>query len=221
MLKLAKFLFVFSLLHAFHTRAGVITSPLVDDLNASHYVSFGGYDWTWASPVNIQFYRCQPKNDDGSALIFDNYLTNTANIDACAPPLANQLLAPNFHGWFFYEELFDTNVPINDFLAELALANQKSSAQDLFIDDTGLVIESFSYWNTNTFIATINNPFASDWRSNTRYIDFFSSLASPVKNTIYVRPTATTIQSVPEPTTILILALALITLALGHKKIID
>ena len=96
--------------------AGLITTELTEDA----YISVGGYDWTWASPVNVTDYT-----------VFDfvnGQVTNTFK-DA------------NFHsGWMDI-----VNTPTNPLLEQLFFGLTLAD----FTDKNGDIINSVAYWNTD------------------------------------------------------------------------
>jgi hypothetical protein len=212
------------------SQAGVISTPLTSQLPEDTYVSYGGYDWTWASPYNVQFFNCSMavKNDqfftDHETVIYDNS-GNECGLGA------NQLLAPSFHeGWSFFESLFAAEllsnpVTLEDYLFSLT----GKDVYDVFTDSNGNLINSFEYWNTNNNLtAPYDQDFESDWTNNERFYKeivvnspttmFFSLLSSnstsfPLVNTVYVRK-STSSQPIPEPSTLLIIAVGLLTISL-------
>ncbi|MBA6348450.1 MULTISPECIES: PEP-CTERM sorting domain-containing protein [unclassified Colwellia] len=115
----------------------------------------------------------------------------------------NQLMSPeDFHlneGWRFAttnEELFE--------LSELTLSD--------FTNDNGSLIEAAIYWNTRYMgVDSLNlddSDISSVWVSNVHDNFFF--------DTFYVRNTPA---QVPEPTTIMIFAIALIALSMRNRVI--
>jgi hypothetical protein len=112
----SKLLFSFLLLLSNSAFAGIITSDLAEDT----YFSYGGYDWTWASSVNVTNYE--------RSIFGQGILTNTFE-DA------------SFHsGWM--EIVNSAEHPLLEQLfSELTLAN--------FTDDDNNQIHSAAYWNTN------------------------------------------------------------------------
>jgi len=215
MLKLVKFLFLMTTLSvSFFSSAGLIT-PKAAPLAQNTYVSYGGYDWTWASTYNVQFYFCDPKSDN-STNNYDNYLTSvySSSGSACNTDISNQLMSADYHqGWSFFEDLF-INTNINDYITGLATQNG-ILLQDFFKDGNGNKVQSFDYWNTSINTTSgFNSPFASDWRNKSRAAVSFFSDPSAFANTIYVRKS----QPVPEPSTIFILAIGLLGLSARLRK---
>jgi hypothetical protein len=212
MLNLVKVFSLFLVFFANIASANLIQSRS-SDIPVGSYVTYGGYDWVWASPVNNQFYMCDPKNDD-SSIDYDNFLTEVYTGSDCQAStssfiIPNQLLAPSYYsnaGWDFFENLFT-----NQSLTEYFSSNNIIIDEFFLNTDTQDNIEAFSYWNTainGTF--AFGNPFASDWTGNARSISPFSFEQA---NTVYVRKS----QPVPEPSTLLIFALGLIALAARLK----
>ena len=173
MIKLIKkFIFPLFFLISSSASAGLITTELTEDT----YISYEGYEWTWASPVNGQTYN------NGSGLG-----TNT-------------LEAPDAFGrdWMFIE-----GVDLELLFTALTI--------DMFKNADGSLITSVLYWNSlYTEIDMIEANFdlrSSVW--NVIPIGFFDQ-----QDTFYVR-----IAQVPEPSTLLIFAIALITLSLRKRAI--
>ncbi len=224
LLRLTKYLLVFFCFISVSSQAGVITKPWTAPISNTQYISLAGYDWVWASSINIQFYACQPTNVDGSDFNFDAYTstvyqpTTLAQKSACNPYLSNQLMGPSYNqeNWFFYEDLFNSQISVSEYLSNLATIQGKS-LQDLFLDSGGNPIEAFNFWNTSaSIIGGMNNPFTSDWRVDPRFVGFMGSY-KPI-NTIYVRKSKTQSQPVPEPSTLFIFAIGLFALAFRLKR---
>ena len=95
--------------------AGLITTDLTEDT----YISYGGYDWTWASPVNVT-----------------NYVIN----DFQNGQRTNEFKDADFHaGWM--EIVNSANNPdLESLFLDLELSD--------FIDVNNVIISSVSYWNT-------------------------------------------------------------------------
>jgi len=216
MLKLVKLVFLVSLfITSYCSNAGII-EPQSEDLTQDQYVTFGGYDWTWASTFNVQFYFCNPSSDVGFTN-YDDLLTTVSSGEACKADTANQLMAASFHqGWSFYEdiaELYTAETSIDSYLTNYAAAKGLTNAQ-LFTRNNDIV-NSFSYWNTSSDkTSAFDNPFASKWtdKGRTAVFPFFDNAV--YQNTIYVRKS----KPVPEPSTILIFGLALIGLSSKLRK---
>lgn len=95
--------------------AGLITTELSEDT----YISYGGYDWTWASPVNVTNYELYDFNNGKRV---------------------NEFKSADFHtGWM---EIVNTNSnpDLERLFLELELSN--------FTSNNGFIINSVSYWNT-------------------------------------------------------------------------
>jgi hypothetical protein len=169
-----KFVFPIFFLISSSAFAGLITTELAEDT----YISYEGYDWTWASPVNVETYN------NGSGLG-----TNT-------------LEAPNAFGrdWLFIE-----GVDLLALFDELTV--------DMFKKTDGTLITSVLYWNslyTEVDMDEANfNLKSSVW--NVIPLDFFNQ-----RDTFYVRNTPS---QVPEPSTIMIFAIALIALSLRKRAV--
>ena len=64
--------------------SSVFASLITDDLTPDTYITYEGYDWTWASPVNTSIYK-------GTDPTHNEYVTNVFE-------------DPSFHaGWMFIE----------------------------------------------------------------------------------------------------------------------
>lgn len=111
-----KSLIAFFLLISSSASAGLITTELTEDT----YISIGGYDWTWASPVNVSDYDFF---DFGNGQV-----TNTFKDS-------------NFHsGWMDI-----VNTPNDPLLEQLFLGLTLAD----FTDKNGDIIHSVAYWNTD------------------------------------------------------------------------
>lgn len=95
--------------------AGIINSDLTEDT----YFSYGGYDWTWASSINITNYE---------RIIFGQGLVKNTFVDA------------SFHdGWI--EIVNSAEHPtLKQLFSELTLSN--------FLDSNDNPIHSAAYWNS-------------------------------------------------------------------------
>jgi len=159
-----KVLFSLVLFTSNQAYAGLMTA----NLSENSYITYGGYDWTWASPVNT---------------------TKFEGIDPATHLFVTNLFKdPSAHaGWFFIE-----GNELEGLFSTLTLADFQRN---------GRVIQSAAYWNSHfTHIDTVNFNSRSG----------IKSLKGSVVNyydTFYVR--VATIK-VPEPTSLLILAAALL-----------
>ncbi|MFT5760681.1 MAG: hypothetical protein ACI9LM_005468 [Alteromonadaceae bacterium] len=140
-----------------------------DQLSASllgvNYINYNGYDWAWASPVNVEFF-----NSNGNILY--------------APELQKN--------WQFADEFL-----LNILRTELTVAD--------FTTTTGDTIQAAQFFNS-VYVTVNRNQFSS---VSSRFVDPnipFASLFATYE-TFYVRPS-----QVPEPSTLMIFALGLITL---------
>jgi len=218
MLKLVKSLLVIiTFVSSFASFAGLIT-PNTSSLAQNSYVTYGGYDWTWASTFNVQFYFCDPKSDDNT-INYDDYLSTVYSGNACANTFSNQLMSVGYHqGWSFFEDLLPNSGTTLSVYLESFLTANKTSVLDLFTDTNGNKIQSFGYWNTSiNTTSAFNAAFVSDWRTKTRAAVSPFTDPSAFANTIYVRKTQTS-NPVPEPATILIFAIALLALSVRSRK---
>lgn len=160
-LKVLFSIFLFTSNQAF---ASLITSNLTEN----SYITYGGYDWTWASPVNTTKYE----GIDPATNLF----------------VTNLFKDPSAHaGWLFIE-----GNELEWLFSTLTLADFQRN---------GRVIQSAAYWNSHfTHIDTFN--FNS--RSGIKSLD--GSVVNYYE-TFYVRAA---MKKVPEPTSLLILATALL-----------
>lgn len=182
-----------------YSQASIITTPLPE----SSFITYNGIDWAWASPVSIQFDQCNASINNSEA-----YLTSV--MDDPNISCVNQLLAPSFHdGWDFF-----------DGTREQLLAAMPDLS--LFEDNNGGYINAFDYWNTGYSFSNTGgiNPFfvelgyvVSDWTTDAWIADINNVF---YYNVLYVR-THQDVQSVPEPTTLLIFSLGLIALVTRKK----
>jgi len=144
--------------------AGLITSKLSEN----SYITYAGYDWTWASPVNTTKYE----GIDPTTKLF----------------VTNLFKGPSAHaGWLFIE-----GNELEGLFSTLTLADFQRN---------GRVIQSAAYWNSDfTHIDTVNFNSRSGIKSlEGSVINYY--------DTFYVRATTT---QVPEPSSLLILAAALL-----------
>jgi len=203
----------------FSSHAGLINlSETLDDADHSVFVTSGGYDWAWASPISVQFIDCVVGGvSDADIANKDNFLTSvfpndTSSQDQCA----NQLLAANYRdGWSFY------NGSQNGLISDLPSIDKFFNAQ------YGTYITAFEYWNTG--ISSVADVGFNPWSLAQRYVN--SDWTKPgyirqvnnnsignntylLYNTFYVRKS----QPVPEPSTILILAIGLLGLSARLRK---
>jgi hypothetical protein len=98
-----------------HAYAGYITTDLTED----NYISYQGYDWTWASPVNETNYDREDFVNGRVINTFQDADFHTGWMD-----IVNTIADPNL------EQLF----------ASLSLDN--------FKDASGNIIHSVAYWNS-------------------------------------------------------------------------
>jgi hypothetical protein len=147
--------------------AGIITA----DLPENTYISYAGYDWTWASPVSSTEY------------VFDGDSTNI-------------LQDPDFHmGWMFI-----VGENLTTLFDDLSLSD--------FTDFNNDYIQSAAYWNSH-FTHVDPNDFSSGDYYNSSMVVFPDIYAN--FETFYVR---VAVNSIPEPLTIIIFTLGLITLTI-------
>ncbi|MEH6385598.1 MAG: PEP-CTERM sorting domain-containing protein [Colwellia sp.] len=157
--------------------AGLITTDLAEDT----YVTYGGYDWTWASPVNSE------------------------NYNGALPGETNVLYGPSSfnRNWQFIE-----GNTLQALFSELTL--------DLFKKTDGSLITSIVYWNSFFTDTTESNFYfkSSVWVDDSA-MSFFRQFDTFYVRNIADRPTA----QVPEPSTLMIFAIALIALSLRKRAI--
>jgi hypothetical protein len=178
MIKLIKkFVFPLLFLVSSSTFAGLITTDLADN----SYISHEGYDWTWASPVNVSYL-----NVVGGGFGGDTFENNFEDAD--------------FHaGWLDFDEM--NNPDIYTLFEGLTLGD--------FTRIDGSIIHSAAYWNSYyTDVDKAYFDFRLGKKAESDDYKFFE--------TFYVRVTPS---QVPEPSTLLIFAIALIALSL-RKRII-
>lgn len=95
------FLFAILLFASNSANAGFITSDLAEDT----YISYGGYDWTWAAPVNTtNFEGLNPTNNEWVMNVFED---------------------PSAHsGWMFIE-----GAELEQLFSELTLAHFQNNGE--------------------------------------------------------------------------------------------
>jgi hypothetical protein len=172
-----KLILMFSLLFSSASFAGYITADLTDDT----YITYKGYDWTWAAPVSV---------------------TNLSGIDPTTDvDVDNVFEDPTVHtGWM---AIIDNE--IKKLFAELTLSHFQRN---------GEIIQSVAYWNSHFVhvdIADFNIKVGVKGADGYIYEE---------NDTFYVRdiadrPTA----QVPEPSTLMIFAIALIALSMRKRVI--
>jgi hypothetical protein len=188
-IKLAGFLAIFLSSVA---QAGLITKD--------SYVTIGELDWAWASKVSAQYHNGDKDNND------------------------NELFAPTIHdGWDYATEeqliTFISERNINDFISKDEYGNAVKDANG----ETVYII-AFSFWNSIYHELDLFDPFGSIITDVDHFIN--GSIQSKDPNIVdssdwsdqmfYVRNTPS---QVPEPSTIMIFAIALITLSMRKRAI--
>jgi hypothetical protein len=225
-------LFICSFFISLYASAAIIHQQL----DEADYISFGGYDWAWASPFGVQFIG------DSTCDIFagdfepDNYLTTKLDgIDNCG----NQLFAPwRIEGWDFIENqfidnpLYNATNSINSLMLSLynnEFNTNETNVLNLF-DVNGKNIRAFDFWNTIQGLTHFDeNLIGSQWNEpgKARIYDFNDNPfgINPYLNTIYVRvaseqlaPEAEQAQAVPEPAPLLFLSLAMVLLLVRQHR---
>lgn len=162
----------------------------IDDASYQAFITFDNKDWAWVSPVNSQFDDCLQEIDNE-----EDYLTTVLANSDCT----NQLLAPEYReGW-----RFATSSELDTAFNELTL--------NAFYDfENSMFIQATEYWNTNYInIDYLNfqaNLISGEWSENSPY------------ETFYIRDHLA--QSIPEPSTLIILVLGLIILV-NPKKLLS
>ncbi len=222
MLKLLKKSFIiFFAVIAFNTSAGIIPIP-VSEISNSHYVSYNGYDIMWVSATSYQFLWVDPEPTD---IIYNDYQNIVyQNTGAQSNIIYNQLLSSDFNGgdWQYFEEL-GLSGTANEFLIDIyenefgIYTSGSSLLTDLFYEN-GQYKHAFEFWNAtteNSLYILDDMQFNTDakFASKKEYHsgDYWDAI---YKNSFYIRPK----NSVPEPSTLMIFALGLITLA-SRKKL--
>jgi hypothetical protein len=175
MIKLIKkFIFPLFFLISSSAFAGLMT-----DLPKSTYISKGGYDWTWASPVNQTNYS---EAVGFGSVGFENIFEDAS-----------------FHaGWREFDE---SDIVIQSIFEAFLLSD--------FTRIDGSIIHSAAYWNSYYTDVNIDDfSFRLGKKIESDTYKFFE--------TFYVRVTPS---QVPEPSTIMIFAIALIALSLRKRAI--
>lgn len=195
------FIFIISLVSSNMVNATLITDSSL--LTSDHYVTYEGdgviIDFAWASPVNVEYWG-------------DPDLDTT-----------NRLYAPELHEGWGYASDSDIDILLDNFTI------------DDFSNDDGSYIQAVSFWNSvfDDIVLRMNiggvevvfdgnlldytpGKVSSEWASSG--VDGSQVLGSG-NETFYVRTTLTNNPApIPEPSTLMIFALALITLA-GKKRL--
>jgi hypothetical protein len=180
MIKLIKkFVFPLLFLVSSSTFAGLITTDLAENT----YISHEGYDWTWASPVNV------------TTKVFGGGFGGVA--------FTNTFENADFHaGWMDFDEINDPEI--------------YTLFEGLTFDDftriDGSIIHSAAYWNSYYTEVDGTQVQFTDRKGKKIESDIYEQF-----ETFYVRVTPS---QVPEPSTLLIFAIALIALSL-RKRIIQ
>ena len=213
-----KIAFILLCFCSFNIHATLITGNSVEDkLTAdklgTNFVEWNGLDWAWASPV---------------------YLPHADWPD-------NQLLAPSTHlNWRYatFDEMMEFRVfAYNNNAAALDLFTQKDEfGDDIVINGEVQYVQAVSYWNTmfddlqllsggeNVSIQNLFDGFiASDPNNASTYQSMFGNVS--FWETFYVRavsdrppaPIDNGGNPIPEPSIILLMAIALLTLS--RKKL--
>jgi len=225
---------ILSSLFTGNTFAGLISSSL-DSADTPVFISYNGYDLTWASSFNIQFYGegCTDSlypnlSTNGQAQPNAQWVNNDDN--EC-----NQLMSADYHqGWQFFETLnAQDNIAadLDAFLIEIIEDRFKvtydvsTPIMAAFQDLSGNLIQSFDYWNTGSGASHNEDAFfnvASDWTEQTTNIaNVFQGIDMRLAtSTVYIRKQGgVDPKPVPEPSTLLTFAIGLIALA-SKKRLI-
>jgi hypothetical protein len=168
-----------------------IASIITADLPENTYITYGGYDWTWASPVSVTNYSYNLRNDIESVQL-ENYF---------AGPSSHQ-------GWMFISD-------------ELSALFENLTLED-FTDTNDDIIHSFSYWNSifSNVSELSDNDFNNVLQGSIRNFDdseYYNLIMLEDGHdredyeTFYVR---VAVSSIPEPLTIIIFTLGIITLTI-------
>jgi hypothetical protein len=188
MLKSFKFvLLIFFFIPSLSNATLLPVSDDIDDALYQTYVVHEGRDWAWVSNVNVQFYTCAQ-----DIVNPEEYRTTVLANSGCE----NQMLAPEYRdGWRF------ATVP------ELAIIFNVLTLSSFYDFDNDMFIQATEYWNTD--IVNVDhfnfslNQISGEWGDNEEY------------ETFYIRDHDS--QPVPEPSTLLIFAIGLITLSSWKK----
>jgi hypothetical protein len=172
--------------------AGVANAGIITtDLTEDTYITSNDIDWTWASPINV---------------------TTRGN---------NTLYGPDFHmGWRYATDIelqyLKDTLTLSDFAKKDALGN-------VVKDSLGNVvyINSIEYWNTDltTLIAGDIDNFNNDAIKSQLSITMPELFTQWYFETFYVRNTVTGNTQVPEPSTFMIFAIALIALSIKKRMV--
>ncbi|MBA6352297.1 PEP-CTERM sorting domain-containing protein [Colwellia sp. BRX9-1] len=178
MIKFAfKLIVPFLLLFSSISFAGYIKTDLANDT----YITYKGYDWTWAAPISTtNFSGIDPTTDEWVDNIFED---------------------PTVHlGWM---AIIDND--IKQLFTELTLGDFQRN---------GEIIQSVAYWNSH-FVHVDTGDFTV--KVGIKGADGY---VYEENDTFYVRNIASRpILPVPEPSTIMIFAIALIALSLRKRAI--
>jgi hypothetical protein len=172
-----KLILTFSLLFSSASFAGYITTDLTSDT----YITYKGYDWTWAAPIST---------------------TNFSDIDPTTGEWVDNIFEdPTVHiGWM---AIIDTN--IKQLFAELTLSDFQRNGQ---------IIQSVAYWNSHFVHVDIAD---FNIKVGVKGADGYTN---ETNDTFYVRNIANRpVAQVPEPSTLMIFAIALIALSLRKRVI--
>jgi hypothetical protein len=173
----------------FFLTSNVFAGYIATDLTEDTYITYKGYDWTWASSVNVTNYE---KSDFFTGEIVSNTFED----------------ASVHSGWLS----FTTGSDLDVIFQELTLS-------DFMRNNTA--VQSFAYWNS--FFDAVD-PVFDEGHANFNPLEF--ALRSGMKDdtgdfenneTFYVRASIAPTISVPEPTTLLILAIGLLGVVIRQK----
>jgi hypothetical protein len=162
------------------------------------YVTIDELDWAWASRVSVQYHNGDKDNND------------------------NELYAPTIHdGWDYATEeqlaTFISNRNINDFISKDEYGNAVKDANG----ETVYII-AFSFWNSIYHELDLDDPFGSIITDVDHFMNGSIQSKDPKDvdssdwsdQMFYVRTA-----QVPEPSTIMIFAIALIALSMRKRAI--